>query len=161
LLQEIRADFTARAEQKDLQFNLTVETELPESVQGDRDRLQQILNNLLGNAIKFTQQGSIALNIRVTPIDDTSVELYCAVQDTGIGIHPDAQARIFDSFVQVDGSLTRLHQGTGLGLSISQQLVEMMGSKIELSSELGVGSTFSFAIHLARPCAEDETKSVL
>jgi len=157
LLRELHDDFHDRAQEKKLEFTLTIANELPAQVVADRARLQQILNNLLSNAIKFTAQGRVELSVRTQQADTKTLLLYCAVRDTGLGIAVDAQARIFESFVQVDGSLTRAHQGTGLGLSISKQLVEMMGGQLELDSEPGVGSTFSFTVRLAHSCAEAET----
>ena len=149
LLAELNEDFRQRAQQKNLRFHLISEGALPQRVLGDRARLQQILTNLLGNAIKFTAEGSIELSVRLENADANSNQLYFAVRDTGVGIPSEAQALIFDSFVQVDGSLTRQHQGTGLGLAICKQLVEMMQGGISVSSTPGQGSIFSFTVRLA------------
>jgi signal transduction histidine kinase len=113
-------------------------------------RIRQVLLNLVSNAVKFTDQGSI--NVRATRVRDSAerVEVRFEVGDTGIGIARDELSRIFESFVQVDPSPTRRHGGTGLGLAISKQLVEMMGGKMQVESELEQGSTFSFTLELLR-----------
>ena len=158
LLAELSDDFRQRARQKNLQFSLISEGALPHQVLGDRARLQQILTNLLGNAIKFTNDGSIELTARLEHSDADGNQLYFAVRDTGVGIPPDEQALIFDSFVQVDGSLTRKHQGTGLGLAICKQLVEMMQGEIKVSSTPGQGSTFSFTVRLAHAPQSEQNR---
>ena len=133
-----------RAHSKGLDLACSIPADLPTLVKGDPLRLGQILTNLLGNAIKFTEQGSVL--IRVDSVADTAgdVTLRFEVADTGPGISQSAQARIFEEFSQADGSTTRKHEGSGLGLAISKQLVEMMGGRIQVQSELGAGSTFSF-----------------
>ena len=104
---------------------------------GDAVRLRQILMNLLGNAIKFTAQGEVSLAVSGGPCKDSSYELRFAVRDTGPGIAPNDQQRIFDSFSQVDASTSRKHGGTGLGLAISKALAEQMGGRLWVESELG------------------------
>jgi len=133
-----------RAHSKGLELACSIPSSLVTQVRGDPLRLGQILTNLVGNAIKFTKQGAVV--IRVASIEETrkSVTMRFEVSDTGVGISPEAQSRIFDEFSQADGSTTRKHGGSGLGLAISKQLVEMMGGNIHVESALGAGSTFWF-----------------
>jgi two-component system sensor histidine kinase/response regulator len=133
-----------RAHVKGLELACSIPANLVTHVRGDSLRLGQILTNLVGNAIKFTEQGSVV--IRVAGVEETAknVTMRFEVSDTGVGISPEAQSRIFDEFSQADGSTTRKHGGSGLGLAISKQLVEMMGGNIRVESALGTGSTFSF-----------------
>ena len=140
-----------RAETKPLSYTLRVDPNVPTWVQGDSHRLTQILVNLLGNAIKFTAQGEIELHCsaQAMPGDaEGRVQVRLAVRDTGMGIAPDLQHRVFQSFSQVDNSIARRFGGNGLGLSITKGLVEAMGGTIGLHSELGVGTTF----HVLLPC---------
>jgi len=120
------------------------------SVKGDPGRLRQILTNLVGNAIKFTQDGEIIIKASLVNKNKNSLELHCSVIDTGIGIPEGKLKTLFDEFTQVDASTTRKYGGTGLGLSISQKLCSLMGGKIEVTSELGQGSNFSFQIKLEK-----------
>ena len=128
--------------------NIALEYTLAESVcthlNGDKDRLRQVLVNLLGNAIKFTFEGSVSLNISNESITPGQVRIGFSIDDTGIGISEDKQALIFDAFAQADGSSTRNYGGTGLGLAISSQLAQLMGGGISVTSQLGKGSTFYF-----------------
>jgi len=133
-----------RAHQKGLELVYDIRAEVPEMLLGDPGRLRQIIVNLAGNAIKFTEQGEILVTVRVESRTDGDVELHFAVSDTGIGIPEDKQARIFDAFEQADTSTTRKYGGTGLGLAISAQLVRMMGGRIWVESRIGQGSTFHF-----------------
>jgi signal transduction histidine kinase len=143
MVNEVEARTRILAEHKGLEFQTMIDRSTPEMYTGDRMRLEQVLTNLLGNAIKFTETGRIRLWLGVEG-DDFRME----ITDTGPGIPDEEKNRIFESFAQVDGSPTRRFSGTGLGLSISRQLVEMMGGKILLESELGVGSTFVVALPL-------------
>ncbi len=120
---------------------------------GDALRLQQILLNLLGNAIKFTAHGSVTLNIDIEHEMDSELTVGFSVCDTGIGIAPEVQTRIFEPFEQADGSTTRVHGGTGLGLTICQRLIRLMGGNIRVDSTFGVGSTFSFSLHFQKASA--------
>jgi PAS domain S-box-containing protein len=133
-----------RAHAKGLELACSIPPDLLTHVTGDPLRLGQVLTNLVGNAIKFTEQGSVV--IRVAGVEDTpdNVTMRFDVTDTGVGIGQEAQSRIFDEFAQADGSTTRKHGGSGLGLAISKQLVEMMGGAIHVESALGAGSTFWF-----------------
>jgi len=132
------------AMQKSLQLELSVAPDVPERVVGDPGRLNQILINLVGNAVKFTERGQIVVSVAVQSQADQEVCLQFSVRDTGIGISPQDRQRIFDAFNQADSSMSRRFGGTGLGLSISSQLVEMMHGEIFVESELGAGSTFHF-----------------
>ncbi len=141
-----------RAEAKGIKLVSRVAPEVPERLLGDPVRWRQIITNLIGNSIKFTQEGEITVSVRVAAQAKASLRLGCAVRDTGIGIPAPRLGKIFEAFEQADGSTTRKYGGTGLGLSISQRLVEMMGGKIWAESEPGLGSTFKFEIEL-RPAA--------
>lgn len=138
--------FQARG--KGLVFAIETRPGVPERLLGDPGRLGQILLNLAGNAVKFTERGRIEVLVESGEAADDTVELLFAVRDTGIGIPRNKQADIFESFYQVDGSLTRNHGGTGLGLAISKRLCEMMGGRIWVESEPGCGSTFRFTARL-------------
>ncbi len=137
-----------QAYRKGLEFIVHLEDGTPHAVRGDAVRLRQILTNLVGNAIKFTEHGDVTIRVRCLESAPAVAHLCFEVQDTGIGVTPEARERIFDSFAQADGSTTRQYGGTGLGLSISKQLVNMMGGRIDLKSDVGRGSTFWFAIGL-------------
>jgi len=115
---------------------------VPRWLQGDPTRLRQVLLNLVGNAAKFTHQGSINVSVAVVRETDCEVTLEFAIADTGIGIPDDRLAAIFESFTQADGATTRRYGGTGLGLAISKQLVDAMGGKIWVESTMGEGSSF-------------------
>jgi PAS domain S-box-containing protein len=131
-----------RAHEKGLELFADLAPDLPARIVGDPARLRQVLINLLGNAIKFTERGEVVLRMTAAPRADGTTLLHVAVRDTGIGIAPDKQADVFNAFVQADGSTTRKYGGTGLGLTISRRLVAMMDGTIRLESELGRGSTF-------------------
>ncbi len=148
---EQMADIMAqRAAEKKLELMLHIQPYVPTGVCGDSLRFRQVLVNLVGNAIKFTEKGEVAVTIDQQYADESSVELLCAVSDTGIGIPAGKIDMIFSSFSQADGRTTRKYGGTGLGLAISKQLVEMMGGEIWVESEAGVGSTFYFTAHFPR-----------
>ena len=144
--------FALSAHQKGLQLLTDIDPALPRLLVGDAPKLGQILNNLLGNAIKFTASGQVCLRVRRLPSrndrDELGVRLQCVVQDTGIGIAPQSVGELFLPFSQADGSISRRYGGSGLGLVISQRLCEMMGGRIEVDSRLGAGSTFSFELDL-------------
>ena len=134
------------ASNKGVALSLELSGDLPRSVRGDPTRLKQVLNNLVSNAIKFTTQGGVIVSAAVLARDRQVTTVRFAVRDSGIGIAPDAVARIFEPFRQADTSTTRNYGGTGLGLSISRRLVEMMGGTLEVDSIPGVGSEFHFTI---------------
>src|SRR5262249_18710095 len=133
-----------RADQKKLELAYRIATDVPELVIGDPGRLRQVLINLVGNAIKFTEQGEVVVQVERTAGTESNVELKFTVRDTGIGIPQEKQAQIFNAFEQADSSTTRTYGGTGLGLAISSKLAALMGGKINVESQLGKGSTFAF-----------------
>jgi signal transduction histidine kinase/DNA-binding response OmpR family regulator len=140
----------ARAHAKGLEIQCTVEGTLPDRVFGDAQRLRQILTNIVGNAIKFTEEGEVSVRLRTLLEARRSVLVGIDVHDTGIGIPRDAKARIFDAFAQADSSNTRRYGGTGLGLAISKQLAELMGGGIRCDSEPGQGSLFGVTARFDR-----------
>jgi signal transduction histidine kinase/DNA-binding response OmpR family regulator len=134
------------AQEKRLELLVEVDEEVPSAVSADGSRLQQVLVNLLGNAVKFTDAGEIFVRVRCVSRAGPLVKLHFEVADTGIGIEPDSLPRIFDSFTQADGSITRQYGGTGLGLAISAELVRLMGGNLKVVSAPGCGSTFGFIL---------------
>ena len=136
---------------KELEFLLDISQNIPQKLLGDPFRLGQILLNLLNNAIKFTDKGEIVLHINVEEQTPKNIVLRIAVQDTGIGLSAEQINKLFQAFSQADESTTRKYGGTGLGLSICKQLVEMMGGKIWVESEIDIGSTFIFLVRLGMP----------
>jgi len=153
ILQESVELLANRATDKRLELVYRRAPGVPQIVTGDPDRYRQILNNLVGNAIKFTERGEVFVDLTLDEEDPESYVLRTVVQDTGIGIAPEDQAKLFSAFSQVDGSMVRRYGGTGLGLAISKRLVEMMGGKIDVFSERGVGSKFWFTIRVKRSAA--------
>lgn len=139
-----------RAQEKEVELASCISAVVPEVVLGDPGRLRQILLNLVGNAIKFTERGVVEVIVEVAGQSATETDFHFAVRDTGIGISPEQRERIFEPFSQADSSMTRRFGGTGLGLTISSQLVERMGGRIWLESEVNQGSTFHFTIRLGR-----------
>jgi two-component system, sensor histidine kinase and response regulator len=137
-----------RAHQKGLELICEVQPDVPESLLGDPGRLRQILVNLIGNGIKFTEHGEILVSVAQQAAEPERICLHFSVTDTGIGIPLDRQAKIFEAFSQADESTTRKFGGTGLGLTISTRLVELMGGRMWVDSEPGKGSTFQFAAWL-------------
>jgi PAS domain S-box-containing protein len=146
-----------RASEKHLDLLCEITESTPAYARGDASRLRQILVNLLGNAVKFTEAGEVLLSVHAVTRSDGRVVLQFAVKDTGIGIPPEAVGRLFQSFTQVDASTTRRYGGTGLGLAISQHLAGMMGGAITVESEPGLGSTFRF--HVVAESVPNPTRS--
>ncbi|MGG6268440.1 ATP-binding protein [Leptolyngbya sp. AN03gr2] len=140
-----------RAEQKDIEFRYEPDADLAIGIAADEKRLRQVLINLLGNAIKFTDKGSVTLRVENSAIED-KIRLRFTVADTGVGIAPEDADKLFQAFEQV-GEQSRKTEGTGLGLAISQQIVQLMGGQIQVKSQLGVGSDFYFEVIV--PLAED------
>jgi PAS domain S-box-containing protein len=143
-----------RAQQKGLELVWRVAPEVPEALVGDANRLRQILVNLTGNAIKFTEHGEVVVSVEVETPDEEALTLHFSVSDTGIGIPKDKQALVFQPFSQADASTTRKYGGTGLGLTICQRLVELMGGRIWVDSEVGRGTCFHFTARLGHGQAQ-------
>lgn len=137
-----------KAFQKNLSFVVDIRPDVPQIVKGDPTRLKQVLTNLISNAVKFTDSGQVIVSVSVKKFYQKKVSLIFSVKDTGNGIAKENLKNIFYSFTQEDSTITRKHGGTGLGLSISKRIVELMGGKINVSSEIGKGSEFSFKIDL-------------
>jgi two-component system sensor histidine kinase/response regulator len=134
-----------RAHEKDLELNCHIRPDVPEILMGDSGRLRQIVINLVGNAIKFTERGEVTLRVEQESMEGDTVSLHFSVSDSGIGVSKDKQATIFEAFTQADGSTARQYGGTGLGLTIARRLVELMGGRIWMESRVGQGSTFHFS----------------
>jgi CheY-like chemotaxis protein len=140
----------ARAEKKGLALLCQLAPDLPDLVCGDPGRIRQILINLCDNAIKFTAQGSVTIDVQCLRVDDAQWDVHFQVRDTGIGVPAEKQQGIFEAFSQADSSTTRQFGGTGLGLTICARLVALMGGRIWVESEPGQGSTFHFTVRLGR-----------
>lgn len=150
LAEEVAQLLAPQAQSKGVELMSSISAEIPREVMVDHDRLRQILNNIAGNAVKFTNKGSIVIRVWLEEHlrDEDACVLGFSVKDTGIGIAQEDHKKVFEHFSQADGSLTRVAGGTGLGLSISRHLVELMGGTLVLESELGKGSCFSFRIRV-------------
>ena len=148
LLSSLHGLFINAAQAKDLTLSIDSEQQVPQQLIGDSLRLRQVLINLLGNAIKFTERGSVSLIISLQHLNNQAARLLFSVKDTGIGIDPDLQNKLFLPFSQLDDGYSRNFQGTGLGLVISQELTQLMGGDIKIDSHLGIGSCFSFELQL-------------
>ena len=158
---DVESTFRVKAEQKGLRFQLAIDPKIPTMVIGDATQLRQVLNNLVGNAIKFTEHGHVTLSLRLDDVIEPEQKLRVKfeVVDSGIGIAEDKQKSVFDKFQQADGSTTRIYGGTGLGLTICEKIVTLMGSKLELTSVEGKGSTFYFTADFD-PCLEVDERNI-
>lgn len=155
MLDYVKSNHINKITEKGLEFFMTVSPQVPEYVIGDELRIVQILNNLLSNALKFTSLGKITVGVFRTAQIKNKMELFFIVSDTGIGVAEEDKDKLFQSFSQVDASISRKYGGTGLGLNICKQLVELMGGGIEVESEKNRGSNFSFSIWV-EACEGDE-----
>jgi CheY-like chemotaxis protein len=149
-VEESSSIFALQARAKGLDFAAATSVDLPEMVVGDAGRIRQVLTNLIGNAVKFTDSGRIDVEVQLLRSTQDGVLARFTVSDTGIGIPPEQQSRLFESFTQGDGSSTRKYGGTGLGLSISKQLVELMDGQLGVESKPGQGSRFWFTANFSR-----------
>ncbi|MBS4097133.1 MAG: response regulator [Sulfuricella sp.] len=146
VLENVANLFIVRAEEKGLELFFEIDSDVPPALLGDPLRLGQVMNNLVGNAVKFTEHGEIHIHVEQVATQPGHSTLRFAIRDSGIGMTPEQAARLFQAFVQADGSITRKYGGTGLGLTISKRLVEKMGGDIAVSSAPGQGSTFTFTL---------------
>lgn len=151
LLDDVSAIIALRAKEKGVGFETHLEPEVPLTLSGDPKRLRQVLLNLTTNAVKFTEDGEVGVDVSVQRRDGPGAVLRFEVRDTGVGIPRARRDSLFDMFTQVDGSTARKHGGTGLGLAISKQLTQLMGGQIGVESQEGEGSTFWFTVHLQVP----------
>jgi CheY-like chemotaxis protein/nitrogen-specific signal transduction histidine kinase len=149
-----------QARQKGVDFTYSIDTDIPCLLQGDISRIRQIINNLTGNAVKFTESGKVVLSVSLKSEDKTHVNLYFSVEDTGIGIKEDQLEKLFEAFTQADSSITKKYGGTGLGLSISKMLVEKMEGKIGVESIDMIGSTFWFTLKLKKQSKDKKTVNI-
>jgi two-component system sensor histidine kinase/response regulator len=147
---DMLAPLTLRAHAKKLELVLDIAPDLPDELVGDVGRLRQIVVNLVGNALKFTERGEVVVRLGLESATENVLMLHCSVADTGSGIPPEKQSMVFDSFAQADMSSTREHGGTGLGLAISSRIASLMGGRIWLESQVGRGSTFHFTFRVER-----------
>ncbi|MFK0691943.1 response regulator [Mesorhizobium sp. IMUNJ 23033] len=156
-VEDVATLVSARVAEKNLELIVRVDPRLPSFVVGDAGRFRQIITNLLGNAVKFTEKGHVLVDVGGDVVDGV-IQLKVRVEDTGIGIPAEKLQNVFEKFAQVDGSSTRRHEGTGLGLAIAARLVDLMGGKIGVESEIGRGSVFWFAVPLPahQQAARDE-----
>ena len=153
VLENLSGLLNLRATEKGLELLFAVHPEVPQALVGDALRLGQVLTNLVGNAIKFTESGQVLVQVELRALADGQAELAFAVIDSGIGMSTEQQARLFESFTQADSSTTRRYGGTGLGLSISRRLVQLMGGEIAVESAPGRGSSFRFAVRFGLSAA--------
>ncbi len=159
-LGRLRKLFLANAEEKGLQFDLDLAPEIPSALIFDPVRMRQCVSNLISNAIKFTSEGHVKVVATFTADGNTRPQISVSISDTGIGLTPVEQKRLFDPFVQSDASIARTHGGTGLGLTISRQLARKMGGDIAVTSEKGKGSTFTLTFNVDLPASTKETANV-
>lgn len=149
------------ANEKGIELRCSISDNIPDIVYGDEFHLSQVINNLLNNAIKFTSSGYVSLDVYKTKHKKKDIELTFFITDTGIGMSVEDMDKIFNSFSQADGSITREYGGTGLGLYVCKQIVELMGGHIEVESEKGKGSTFTFTINMKTDSESDDSEEMV
>jgi signal transduction histidine kinase/DNA-binding response OmpR family regulator len=159
-LGELMKSMAVKVHQMGLEFIFDIHPDVPSAVNGDPVRIRQVLVNLIGNSLKFTERGEMQIDVRTENQSAAGTTLRCSIRDTGIGIPLDRQDKIFAAFSQADSSVTRKYGGTGLGLTISKQLVTLMGGRLWLESEVGKGSTFYFTIQVGSAVAFTDPKSM-
>jgi signal transduction histidine kinase len=148
MLEQVTANFTTRAAEKGVAFEVLADEEVPETLVGDSVKLGEVLMNLAGNALKFTDRGQVRVSVTCPERSATLATLRFAVSDTGIGIEHDRLPHIFDEFTQADAEIGLKYGGTGLGLAIGRKLLALLGSEMRVDSTPGQGSTFSFEVSL-------------
>ncbi|GAB4092150.1 GAF domain-containing hybrid sensor histidine kinase/response regulator [Flaviaesturariibacter terrae] len=153
IIREVGRSHAVSATAKGIRLDVSIDSSVPERVNGDPARLTQVLHNLLGNAVKFTEKGSVQLQVKLQQTGDEHFDIYFAVKDTGIGIDESGLEKIFDEFSQAHAGISRQFGGTGLGLAISKKILELQGSEIFVRSKPGEGSTFYFTLPLRKPLA--------
>ncbi|MFT5471550.1 MAG: signal transduction histidine kinase/ActR/RegA family two-component response regulator [Verrucomicrobiales bacterium] len=157
IVNDVATMLRPRAGAKDVDFEVTISSAIPETLMGDPGRIRQVLINLAGNAVKFTERGRVLISVEAREIGEGIAGIEIQVEDTGVGIASDLVDTVFQKFTQADSSATRRFEGTGLGLAISRQLVDLMHGQIGVRSQLGVGSQFYFSLEL--PVAEKPLKA--
>lgn len=155
LVEDAVSLFSPKAHSKSIEIVSHI-TGVPSEVRGDPGRLRQVLNNIIGNAVKFTDQGEVTVNVRTVKESDEKILLRIDIQDTGIGISEETKSKLFQVFMQADASTTRKYEGTGLGLAISKKILELIGGNIEVVSNLGLGSTFIITLELEKTHLKDD-----
>ena len=160
IINGIKQSFLFRTEEKGIKFDINVDPELPDSIVGDPVRLNQVFTNLIGNAVKFTEKGSITVDLDLKQETTENVEIEFSVTDTGIGVPKNKLANIFESFTQAGTDITRKYGGTGLGLAITKKLIELQNSEIFVESRVGKGSKFYFSLNFPKSKIKPEHKPV-
>ncbi len=158
IIEECCSFHALKAHQNGVELACNIDSDTPKYLIGDSTRLQQVLSNLMSNAVKFTKQGTIKISVKSENIDEDIIRLFFRVEDSGIGISKEAQENLFNAFTQADNSVTRKYGGTGLGLTICRQLVEMMNGKLEINSVLGRGTCFSFDLEMEHSGQKTQTQ---
>lgn len=160
LVQNNMKAFVSKANEKGIKLQLKSSSDIPKNLLGDPLRLNQIFNNIISNAVKFTEHGSVLVSMQKQQLSPDEVEVLFSITDTGIGIEAHQLSLIFNEFTQASNETTRKYGGTGLGLAITKRLIEIMGGKLEVSSELGKGSTFWFKLKFATTNLDQQTKEI-